>query len=378
METISQNHKIGRIGFIDLMRAFAILMMVQGHLTDALLSLDLRNPENPIYFTWNFMRGVTAPVFFFASGIIFSLLLIKEEIFGKGYKNPRFVKGIKRAGFLLLVGYSLQISWKFFAFFYTFDFANLTYFFKVHVLHIIGIAIFTISLAYLFFASLKINNWLLFFILGNLVFTLHPYVLQFDWNAYFPILIANYFTRENGSIFTLFPWIGYSLIGASLGILYHKHSKHIDNIFTFSIIIGLGLILHFFSSDILKYLFEVTHWTNFEWLFQNNFIHYRLGHVFIVLGIIGIIAKFIKVPTLITKIGSETLSIYFFHSIIIYGTLTGFGLAQIFKLKSLNGWECLFLAIFVEIIMIIIAAKASSFRKWFFLKKSIYLKKKIL
>jgi uncharacterized membrane protein len=61
------------------MRAYAILMMVQGHLVDACLDPIYRDSESTLYFLWNFMRGVTAPVFFFSSGMIFTFLLMKQE-----------------------------------------------------------------------------------------------------------------------------------------------------------------------------------------------------------------------------------------------------------------------------------------------------------
>jgi len=78
------------------MRAYASLMMVQGHLVDACLDPIYRDPNNIIYSTLNFMRGMTAPVFFFSAGMIFTYLLMKEEDkSGKGFKNARVKKRIR-------------------------------------------------------------------------------------------------------------------------------------------------------------------------------------------------------------------------------------------------------------------------------------------
>jgi uncharacterized membrane protein len=58
---------IKRLYFIDAMRAWAILMMLQGHFIDGLLDPVFRDPENLAFATWKYFRGITAPVFFTVS-----------------------------------------------------------------------------------------------------------------------------------------------------------------------------------------------------------------------------------------------------------------------------------------------------------------------
>lgn len=53
-----------RLQFIDAIRAYAILMMLQGHFVDTMLAYQFRDLGNVIYSTWFFMRGMTAPIFF--------------------------------------------------------------------------------------------------------------------------------------------------------------------------------------------------------------------------------------------------------------------------------------------------------------------------
>ena len=71
--------EIKRLYFIDAIRAFAILMMLQGHFIDTLLAIEYRDPDNIAYSTWLYFRGITAPVFFTISGLIFTYLLIKAK-----------------------------------------------------------------------------------------------------------------------------------------------------------------------------------------------------------------------------------------------------------------------------------------------------------
>ena len=85
-----------RLIFIDVIRAYAICMMLQGHFITALLG-ELYWDESNIYFhTWHYFTGITAPVFLTISGFIFTYLLIREgERSGVRLKNPRVKKGAK-------------------------------------------------------------------------------------------------------------------------------------------------------------------------------------------------------------------------------------------------------------------------------------------
>ncbi|GAL82555.1 hypothetical protein JCM19274_2331 [Algibacter lectus] len=97
-----------RIYFIDAVRAFAILMMLQGHFIDNLLARAYRSDTNTIYNIWVYFRGFTAPTFFTISGLVFSYLLLRAH--AKGYDKPRIKKGLFRGLLLLFIGYSLRLD----------------------------------------------------------------------------------------------------------------------------------------------------------------------------------------------------------------------------------------------------------------------------
>ena len=99
-----------RLYFIDVMRAFAICMMLQGHFVDGLLANEYRTLESVPYSVWLFFRGLTAPVFFTVSGFIFMYLLAKEKTAGKvGWNHVRVIKGIRRGFTLILTAYLLRL-----------------------------------------------------------------------------------------------------------------------------------------------------------------------------------------------------------------------------------------------------------------------------
>ena len=92
-----------RLQFIDAIRAYAILMMLQGHFVDTMLAYRFRDLENALYSTWFFMRGMTAPIFFTVTGLVFTFLLLRD---GRPIKeNERIRKGIRRGFFLIFLGY---------------------------------------------------------------------------------------------------------------------------------------------------------------------------------------------------------------------------------------------------------------------------------
>lgn len=356
--------KTGRIGFIDLLRAYAILMMVEGHLTDALLMPELRDDSNVIYFVWNFMRGITAPVFFFASGLVFTFLLQKEEAKGVGLKNPRVRKGIKRGLMLLGLGYLMQINSDVWTFLQTWDTQYLDVMLRTHVFHIIAMALFIIIGSYLLLRLLRINHWLSYFLIGNFIFLIYPDLLQYDWDGILPMALEKYMPENGRFTFTIIPWTGFSLIGASLGKIYQKHPKLVDSYSSFIVIFVLGLVLQFLSPFLLSTAHELTGIYNFRWHCDNNAQYFRLAQVFLITGLFGFIAKSITVPKIITRIGSETIPIFVLHSIVIYGTFTGFGLVDIFG-RTLNGWQCAGLALILEAMSIALAYYGNDYRAYF-------------
>jgi len=313
-----------RLFFIDAMRAWAILMMLQGHFIDGLLDPVFRNPENIAYSTWLYFRGITAPVFFTVSGFIFTYLLIRVP--EKGLTNPRIKKGIRRGLQLILIGYLLRLN-----LFGLLSGKLYDSFYLVDVLHCIGMSILIIVGIYTLTASRK--KWMfpsLLVAITLFLFLLEPIYKQWSFN-FLPTAIANYFTKTNGSIFTIIPWMGYTTVGASLSILFNRF-KDFKQLYPTAIAIALlsGLSLIFFSSDLFVILYENTGYSLFKLIELNNYLFIRLGDVLVVFAIFMILRGIMNNKTIL-KIGASTLSIYVIHFVILYGSLTGLGLYGFFN-----------------------------------------------
>jgi uncharacterized membrane protein len=314
-----------RIIFIDLMRAFAVFQMVQGHTIDTLLSDNFRSPDNFIYATWHFMRGITAPIFMFTAGIVFTYLFrLVQKPFNE---NPRVKKGIKRGLLLIFLGYLIRYpTWTVFDFSYVSEY-SMRIFLAVDVLQLIGFGLLTlITLLYL---SEKFN-------LIN----------------YLPQAIAGYFYTGTGSLFPFFPWAGYVIAGGVLGAYLAKHpmvfksSKFSFTLLTTGfILIVLSMLINYLSA--LKGNEVVVNSAT------TSLICFRMGFVLVLNAIVSYISlKISSLPKIIILIGRNTLMIYVVHLLILYGSAWNPGLYGWIG-KTFNGLQAIISAVVMLSLMIL-------------------------
>lgn len=308
-----ENVKKFRLDFIDVIRAFAICMMLQGHFVGGLLADRYRDDNNFIYWLWHYCTGITAPVFFTVSGFIFTFLLVKESDATKiGWQNPRVKKGIRRGLMLIGIAYFLRMSFQ-----------------SVDVLHCIGLSLLLLITTYLL--SYNRKAWVMPTILLSttlLAFTFEPFYksLTFD---FLPLPIANYFTRAHGSFFPIFPWFGYVAFGGFMGYLFQRYKAH-PHLYRNAILLFLtvGAFLLWASHYIVEQLYYINHTTFFARLME-DFAYLRLGNVLLVFGFFALMRNVIT-SKLIKTIGQNTLSIYVIHCFVLYGSITSHGLLQHF------------------------------------------------
>ncbi len=337
--------KSTRLYFLDAVRAFAILMMLQGHFIDTLLNPVWRDSSYLAYNIWSYFRGVTAPTFFTISGLVFLYLLLKAK--DKGTDNKRIKKGLTRGLMLLGIGYLLRISFSNWLSGY-FD----TYFLVIDVLQCIGLSLIMLIGLYLLTQKHVLVLAIVLFISGFLCFITEPLYRTITLENV-PELFANYMTKANGSIFTILPWFGYVAYGGCLAILFYKYGQKKN--FRLLTILGffvLGFLLIQTSTYHLHLLSELTNIQLFQRSSDFNYLFTRLGDVFILFGVFYSFENYLK-QSIITTIGEKTLSIYVVHFILIYGSFTGVGLKRFWN-KSLDPWEAVIGAIVFIIVVCII------------------------
>ena len=338
--------KINRLFFIDAVRAFAILMMLQGHFIDTLLNPIYRDNSNIAYTIWAYIRGITAPTFFTISGLVFLYLLLRAK--DKGNDKLRVKKGLYRGALLIGIGYALRvdiISWIYGGF------SN--YIFVIDVLQCIGLSLILLTGCYVLFQKQVKLLSILLISLGCLCFVTEPLYRTLDL-SHIPLIFANYMTTSNGSIFTILPWFGFTAFGGFLATIFFSHvHKPKFRLVTVLSFFAIGSVLIIYSSKLLMTLYF---WTDIQ-LFKDaayyNYLFTRFGNVLLLLGVFYAAEPFLK-GTLIGKIGQKTLSIYVIHFIIIFGSFTGIGLKQ-FYAESLTPTEAIFGALLFMVIVCFIS-----------------------
>jgi uncharacterized membrane protein len=332
-----------RFYFIDIARSIAILLMLEGHFVDDALAQNLRDESNPIYHYWLLIRGFTSPTFLTVTGIVFTYLLLGNE-HSTFWENLRVRKGIKRAVELIFWGYLLQFR-------------------SFHVLQCIGIGILTIILIYGVSRWIKfIPLWIYYALAGIGLFSSYLYfgLIPVDsyWPQHAPTFIQNIFHGQS-SEFPITPNMGYTMFGAMIGVILFQFKEKVKTPLFMLIMFFVGLILFLFSKKLLIDIQQLP-FIQVRFIYRMDWLFEKLGMVFMVLSFLLTLETYvlhIKKPNLFLRIGQNTLSIFIIHVVILYGSLTGFGLTHIFH-HSLNGYEIfpitlLFILIFVFLVQYI-------------------------
>ncbi|OEI79278.1 hypothetical protein BKP44_18615 [Formosa algae] len=338
-------------------------MMLQGHFIDGLLAPVYKSSTHTLFNIWADLRGNTAPLFFTITGLVVMFLLKKAE--AKHTEHSRVKKSLKRGVSLILIGYALRIP-----IFYWLSGHFNSYFLVIDVLQIIGVSLLLLNGLYLL---LKVNAKLLPIVLtaiGTLIFVAEPLYRNLTLPQV-PDLFVNYLTKENGSVFNIFPWFGYVAYGGVLGILFQKFQPkdHFKTVTIYSFLIG-GLFLCYLSSMTLELLYMLTDIRLFYDAANYNYLFSRLGAVSITFGIFYALESYLKHP-LISKLGNNTLSIYVVHFIILYGSFTGFGLYRYLH-HTLTPFSAIFGALSFMVVVCCIVLQSDKIKAFlnFYIRKA--------
>lgn len=347
---MTHSSKKNRIVFIDLMRAIAVLQMVQGHTVDVLLSNDYRMMDHPAFASWLFMRGMTAPIFMFTSGVVFTYLfrLVHQPF----EMNPRVSKGIKRFFLLLFIGYLMKYPSA-----TLIDFSGVTkeqwgVFIATDVLQMIGTSLFMVLVLAYISEKTKLGDYIVFGVAALLVIVLYPFMDSVQWANYLPIPLASYLYRGTGSLFPLFPWSAYVISGGILGSYLAKNpevfktSRFSLNLFIAGLILmTVSLAGHIIGSVYFSPLYSFD--------LSVNLVFFRIGFVLIISSVVSLICLRIDtIPKIIILIGRNTLVIYVVHLVILYGSAWTPGLILIMD-KSLAVWQTVGFALLMLSLMTI-------------------------
>jgi len=362
---VEEKRQHSRVQFIDFGRSVAICMMLQGHFIsmsygnyDFYMSEVFKDghSSNVLFNIWGFMRGLTAPLFFTISGTVFSYLLhlqLKKDTSTPFWKFNRVKKGMKRGLMLIIIGYLIQINFKYIGY-YLQGHVN-PHFFTFHVLQCIGVGILSLILVTYIGAKLKIPfHWLYAFV--GLSLFLGTFFIRStkDYLPYhFPEMIQNMIQGPETE-FSIFPWMGFVFFGGFFGSLIALYDWHLDKnkLMKFSILFAV-------SSFAIGWGFTFLSWLTPHYQYAANSQHLwyfdRLGFVFILFTIFIPLSewKVAKYPLFI-GMGQNTFFVYVAHAILLYGAFIGYSLRDLLQ-ERLSGFSSfigalIFLAFFALVV----------------------------
>ncbi len=362
-------------------------MMLEGHFTGAALTNAYRNEAFLPYKIWHNIHGLTSPLFFTVTGLVFVYLLCKEKNVSY-FESDRVRKGFKRVRMLLFWGYFIQLDvntiirdlcygfenvkngkgWDF-----QFHFEWLQAF---HVLQSIGIGILLLLIIYgLHYLIGKLEIHWYYFIAGLIIFIAYSHLknyVQMDeirlesssiktpnyWPNGFPSFIQNMFYGKY-SDFGIIRYSGYVVFGGMVGSIIRKYEEKCKEFWFGGLFIVIGILLNVFAQTAfnnIDHFTEYIHLTDKGVFSLTSFSFMRFGQVISLLGLLMLIDARFKIKAgLFLKLGQNTLPIYIVHVIILYGGIFGFGLVPNFFDKNLPPLESIVIslsAIFAFVVFI--------------------------
>jgi len=300
---------VARIIYVDLLRIIASVQMLQGHTIDAVLGVQYR--QGAIYSSWSFSRGLTSVAFLFVAGLAFELSTLRR--LQSHRRNHRAVqKRFRRAGMLVVLGYLLHLPVAAAFASNPLDAANaLSEFLIADILQCIGITLAFLELLVILTPS---RRTIILTSLGTAFVLLGVSPFCADIQALGTCgFLLNYLTASGGSLFPLVPWAAHFLLGVVVGGMtdFGSENKRVFvRLFAFFLI------------------FVLSAW--FVSAFGGSLV---ISSHLLRLGLVVLVSAFLawysrrrdRLPLWLEFLAGETLIIYVFHILLVYGYSFGLG-----------------------------------------------------
>jgi uncharacterized membrane protein len=348
-----------RLVFVDLLRGWATIVMIEVHVFNAFILPPLK--ETGWYSLLNYVNGLVAPSFIFVAGFIF-VYVSERKIDDFRNFGHLFWRQIYRIAQIWVIGYLLHLPF--------FSWARMLHestqddwlkFYQSDVLNCIAAGLLFVFLARIWIKSN--DTYRRFLLISGLVVALvTPFIWNVDFNNHIPAPIGAYLNGQHFSGFPLFLWIGFMMAGGYYAMDFLKAKKEgTEKRFIKRIgITGAIMIIGGRLAAILpSYLPHAS--TNVR---ANPFFFLeRLGVVLVLLILCWYYAEWRKTEnSFILDASKESLSIYAAHLLVIYGMFyNDMSLSYLYGGK-LSVVECC-VATLVLITVMVYAAKLWSWLK---------------
>jgi hypothetical protein len=308
-----------RLSFVDALRLVAAVQMIQGHTLDALLAHALRHGR--WFEAWTFARGLTSTAFLFTAGVSFALAHAAGEV--RAQSRAGRARRTRRALTLIGLGYLMRAPLG--ILFGDAPAAALRNLLAVDVLQCIGVSLLLLEGLFAVVQSRRKAAFLAG-VLGALCFGLAPGSDGFSAGGPW-LLLSNYFTAHDGSLFPLVPAAGYVFWGLAMAELALVPARGPRapalGLGAFAaLLLGLAALLFAFAP---------------AWPARVSpaYAALKLGLVVALAALLALLLAGRTLPRLLTQLASETLFLYLSHVLVLYAGHAGLG-ALIGRTQSLG------------------------------------------
>lgn len=342
--------KSERLSAFDFLRVVAMMMMVIGHSFFDLVNPSYYNVSDFPWNFWDFLRGLTAPIFLFVSGFV-QVYANKREGNGK-LPNGIILRRIRTAILLLFIGYSMNFPVrKMFEIFFV-DQAYLHNFYQVNILQLFGVILMLLVILYYFIRS-DVALGIVAGTFGLIILALNTWVHLIDWDKILPSFLATYLSLKGGSYFTFFPFASFFFFGVAFGTYIQRfplQSRYLmiqRQAFRFGLILlPLGILLFIGINTLNLPFYDVA---------KGNvgMSIIRISQVLLMVSFVSFLYQ--RLPQLqylnryTTLLGRNALFVYVFHLLILYGLPWYGGMVSVFN-HQLGIAESFLIAFLVMII----------------------------
>jgi uncharacterized membrane protein len=212
-----------RLIFIDLMRGLVMLIMIEVHVVNSMMSASLR--ENHLFNVLNFINSLVAPSFIFISGFAFYL---SSRVRIDEFRRFRweFWRQLGRIGLIWMIGYQLHLPYFSLRNIFIYSDRNqLLHFYGIDVLQCIAFCLLCVFVLRLILRSEKtflivVGALGVFFVAGAAP------AYRIDFTAFLPVPVAVYLNVAHYSLFPIFPWFGFMSAGVVFaGMFTRAHEQ---------------------------------------------------------------------------------------------------------------------------------------------------------
>ncbi|MBM3819524.1 MAG: DUF1624 domain-containing protein [Acidimicrobiia bacterium] len=300
-----------RRGYLDWLRGVAVLIMIEAHTLDSWTRVEDRGQSA---YGWSMvLGGFGAPIFLFLAGV--AIALAGGSRLRKGQTAADAAAALRRRGWEIV---GLAFLFRLQSWLISGGPVERTIL-KVDILNIMGLSMLAAALLW----AAGRTAWLralLLTVAAVAVTMLTPIVRTTDLLAPLPDLIEAYLRPSPGrTTFTLFPWGGFLLAGAAVGLCIDaartdRQERRLNAAFA---VIGAVIAAGGYAASYLPPIYEQT---NF-WTSSPTFFFLRLG---ILIALLPLAYAWNLLPgrSPLREFGLSSLFVYWIHVEMVYGVLT--------------------------------------------------------